>query len=97
MNLFQYLGIAGRTFFPKAQQPQRVRASPLLRFHDHKCDNNVKIYFKDTRLEYLDWICRAKDGVQRRALVKTILRMRAPQNAGNNRLFASQDERRSME
>jgi hypothetical protein len=42
----------------------------------HTCEDNIKMYFKETRYDRVDWIILAQDTDQWRAHVKTVINFR---------------------
>ena len=65
-----------------------------------RCENNIKMDLQEVGWEGMDWIDLAQDRERWRALVKVVMNLRVPQNAGNflaENWLASQEGLCSME
>jgi hypothetical protein len=51
----------------------------------HRWEDNIKMHFQEVECVCggMDWICLAEDRDRWRALVKALINLRVPQNAGN--------------
>jgi len=49
----------------------------------HRWEDNIKMYIKRKECESVDWIHLAQDKFQWQVFLKTVMRLRIPQKAGN--------------